>query len=245
MEIIITEEWLESHRADEEEIKYICKEGLIGLSASDFTKKIINLNKIDHKKWFYYANWLITSVMSQKSRVQYAVFAADEVLPIFERRFSADVNPRKAVEAAKKYIIYPTKENAASANDAGHMALGSSAFAKHKYTDNETSPPVYFDAENTALAAAYAAYAAFAAPAVFFEAAENTALAAAYAAFAAPADAKNAELSAIRAAFHAARAASLFTYTADYNSGADDAAIVAFEDMFKKILSYGLTLIEK
>ena len=108
-----------------------------------------------------------------KMYVSYAVFAAELVLPIYEKKYPEDKRPRQAIEAAKKCIIDPSPENknaaatahayaavaayAAAAADAAYAAADA-AYAAHVYAAYAAA-----DAATAAADAAYAAYAAYAA----------------------------------------------------------------------------------
>ncbi len=54
--------------------------------------------------------------MTYKQYVSYAVFAAEQVLDIFENKYPDDKRPRKAIQAAKKCIKNPSKENKKAAD---------------------------------------------------------------------------------------------------------------------------------
>ena len=49
--------------------------------------------------------------MEYTQYVSYAVFAAEQVLDIFEHKYPEDKRPRAAIEAAKKCIENPSEEN--------------------------------------------------------------------------------------------------------------------------------------
>lgn len=51
----------------------------------------------DYAGW---ANWLVAHALNKKNRIRYVVYAAEQVLPIFEKAFHADNRPRKAIETA-------------------------------------------------------------------------------------------------------------------------------------------------
>lgn len=72
-----------------------------------------------------YANWLITKVMTPEQCVRYAIFAAEQVLYIFENKYPNDNRPRKAIEAAKNYLC--NKSYAADAADAAYAAYAADA----------------------------------------------------------------------------------------------------------------------
>ena len=58
-----------------------------------------------------YANWLLPRLMDYRGYVSYAVYAAELVLPIWEKKYPDDKLPRKAIEAAKRCIDNPSKKN--------------------------------------------------------------------------------------------------------------------------------------
>lgn len=57
------------------------------------------------------ANWLICRLFSDKNTQRYAVFAARQVLHIFEEKYPDDDRPRKAIEAAEAVIKRNTADN--------------------------------------------------------------------------------------------------------------------------------------
>jgi hypothetical protein len=85
---------------------------------------MVNETKEDKLSW---ANWLIVKLLTKIDRVRYAVFAAEQVINIFEKKYPDDKRLRQAIEAAKKYIENPTKENAAAA--AADAAYAAAAYA--------------------------------------------------------------------------------------------------------------------
>ena len=103
----LTKEWLKEKSA--------CKEGyewFIKQDESDAVKVLRKLMLEDHFNW---ANWTICRLFGYKQKIQYAVFASEQVLPIFEKKYPKDDRPRKAIEAAKKCIEDPSTENKADA----------------------------------------------------------------------------------------------------------------------------------
>lgn len=79
-----------------------------------------------------YANWLLPRLMDYRGYVSYAVYAAELVLPIWEKKYPDDKRPRKAIEAAKRCIDDPSDENkeAARAAWAANLAADSRATAR-------------------------------------------------------------------------------------------------------------------
>lgn len=87
--------------------------------------KLYELAKRDDM--LHYANWLIVRLMKKEQCVKYAVFAARQVLHLFETRCPDDNSPRLAIEAAEKYLKNPSEENqknaaAVSAADAAAVS---------------------------------------------------------------------------------------------------------------------------
>jgi hypothetical protein len=126
---------------------------------------------------YRYANWFITRILKKLELVKYAVFAAEQVLYLYENKYPDDDRPRKAIEAAKKYINDPSSENASSAASTSASAAASSA-----------------SASSAAAAYASAVYASASAAASSASAAAEASSAAASSASAAAEAASNAEL---------------------------------------------------
>ena len=81
--------------------------------------------------------------------VAFAIYAAEQVIKVYEDKYPNDSRPRDAIKAAKAYLKDPTKDNARAAYAADAAAYA----ARAAY------------AADAAEAAAYAAYAAYAAEA--------------------------------------------------------------------------------
>jgi hypothetical protein len=122
----ITLEFLNKYDAYDVDIKYLVKENLIGLK----TTKVINLLIKSEK--LLLANWLIIRVLPEIDRVRYAVFAAEQVIDIFEKKYPEDDRPRKAIEAAKAYINNQSEETRKKAESASYAAQKASELAAEK-----------------------------------------------------------------------------------------------------------------
>jgi hypothetical protein len=102
-----------------------CREGEEWFSAQTETdgikvvKKLIDVN-------INWANWLVVRLMTHKQKIQYAIYAAEQVIEIYEKKYPDDNRPRKAIEAAKAYLKSPTKKN----KDAAAYAADAAAAAK-------------------------------------------------------------------------------------------------------------------
>jgi hypothetical protein len=82
--------------------------------------KLLRLLIKDEK--YQWANWLIVRVMSRPQYLAYAVFAAEQVLDIFEKKYPEDKRPRMAIEAAKKVVMDDTTANREAAGEAAREA---------------------------------------------------------------------------------------------------------------------------
>lgn len=175
----ITLDWLKTEGA--------CSEGVSWFKAQEETDGVKVIEKLIKEEQLNWANWTICRLFSYKQKIQYAVFAAESVIDIYEKKYPDDKRPREAIEAAKKCIDNPTKKNNAAAYAAHAVAHDADAAAY---------------AAHAAYAAAYAADAAHAVYAVAY-AADAAAYAVAHAAYAAHA-AVNAADAAAYAAVNAA-----------------------------------------
>ena len=107
--------------------------------------------------------------MKRKQCIQYAIYAAEQVIDIFEKEYPDDKRPRKAIDAAKLYLEKPTKENKAAASSASSASYASSAASASAYAASASSSSAaasyasYAAVSSYAASASYAAYAAYAA----------------------------------------------------------------------------------
>ena len=129
-----------------------CKDGIDSFvetfgKLADTNKVFASLIKGEKLDW---ANWLIVRLLNRKDGIRYAIYAAEQVIEIFEKKYPKDDRPRKAIEAAKAVLKKNNVKTRAAAYDASAAANAASNAANA--------------ASNAAYAAAYAAYAAYAAP---------------------------------------------------------------------------------
>ena len=101
----ITKEFLREKNACAEGTKWVTQHKLIGLEDTSFLRELMEA------KQYHWANWLIVRVMEYKQYVSYAVFAAEQVIDIYEKKYPNNKAPRLAIEAAKKCIGDPSDEN--------------------------------------------------------------------------------------------------------------------------------------
>lgn len=123
--IIITEGFLRDRNACYSGFKYWEEQ-----NKSDLFE-FINQCKIDnHLDW---ANWLLARCLYRANSIKYAIFAAEQVLSIYENKYPDDSRPRKSIEAAKKVIENDNKENRNAANAAyAAYAAANAAYARNK-----------------------------------------------------------------------------------------------------------------
>src|SRR3990167_9357271 len=118
----ITVELLRKHGA--------CPEAVEWLRAQKTTdhEKLLSLAIRDGK--YHWANWLTVRLLNRNQKIQYAVFAAEQVLDIFEKRYPEDKRPRKAIESAKKVAEDDSEENRRDSNVAANASYAA-ALAAH------------------------------------------------------------------------------------------------------------------
>ena len=169
----VTVEWLKEQKA--------CKPGvdrfILKHKQSAELETVINGHIEDNT--LDWANWLIVRKMTHKQQIRYAIFAAEQVLSLYEGKYPDDKRPRQAIEAAKAVL----KKNNVKTREAARAAWAAVE-------------------EATAWAAEAAARAALTAAEAAVEAAALTAARAAWAAVEATAEA--AARAAARAAAEAA-----------------------------------------
>jgi hypothetical protein len=121
---------------------------------------IDNLIADDKLLW---ASWLICKMMNHGQQIQYAIFAAEQVLPLFEKKCPNDDRPRKAIEAAKMVLAADNEDNRGIANAASLAASAYTTEIKAAYRASEFTAEIraaYIAYAFTAAAAASAAAAA-------------------------------------------------------------------------------------
>jgi hypothetical protein len=110
-----------------------------------------------------WANWLLAEMLEPNDKIRYAIFAAELVIDIFEKAIFGDERPRKAIDAAKKYLKLKTpaaRAAAWAAWDAAGAAAGA-AWAARAAAWAAWAAGAARDAAMAALAAGAAAGAAW------------------------------------------------------------------------------------
>ena len=129
------------------------------------------------------ARWLFTKLMNKIQCVKIAVFAAEQVIDLFENKYPDDDRPRHAIELAKVYIKTPDMGSA----DAAHAAAAAAAAAAHTADAADAAAAAAHAADAAAYVAYTAAAHADAAAYVAYTAAAHAADDAAYVAYTAAA----------------------------------------------------------
>lgn len=112
-----------------------CKEGyqwFIKHKSRDLKEVLLSVNAIN-PSW---ARWLYTNLMSVKQRRILAIYAAEQVLPIFEKSYPDDNRPRKAIKAVKAVLVLDNADTRRAASNAAARAYNAyanvaAAYAAH------------------------------------------------------------------------------------------------------------------
>ncbi len=141
----INKQWLENNNA--------CEDGIEWFINQKEKDSIKILNILIKEKQYVWASWLIVKSMEYKQYVSYAVCDAEQEIHSYKKRYPNDNRPRQAIEAARKCIKSPTKENKIAARVA-YAAARTAAYI----ADAAASVEVHADAAaHAAYTAAYAA----------------------------------------------------------------------------------------
>ena len=140
--------WLEKHDA--------CRPCIKEFKEQNETDPIKILDLLKKAKRFKDANWLICRLFNKKQCIQYAIFAAEQVINIYTNEYPNDDRPQLAIDAAKKVLNNPSKKNDVAAASKAAYAASKAAYA----ASNAASEAAAYAASNAAYTAATAAYAA-------------------------------------------------------------------------------------
>jgi len=121
----ITTEFLNSKKA--------CKEGIVWFEnqkETELVRVLQSLNNDDHWEW---ANWLIVRAMTRRQYLAYEIFAAEQVIDIWEKKHPDDARPRQAIDATKAVLKDDTIENRELAANVALAAANVAFAAYHGY----------------------------------------------------------------------------------------------------------------
>src|SRR3990167_844207 len=119
----ISTAWLEEKNACPNAVKEFSEQ-----SETDAVKIIRKMT--DRRYRLDWANWLIARVMTRPQYLAYAIYAAEQVIDIFEKKYPDDKRPREAIEAAKMVLKNDTKKNRAAAEKAAGTAWAAKVAAE-------------------------------------------------------------------------------------------------------------------
>ena len=91
---------------------------------------LASIKSLIKKKEYDKANDLIVNQLSPAQRVEYAIFAAELALPIFEKEYPKDKRLRQTVDAAKAWLKNPCQATVGAAYKASEAAYKASEAAK-------------------------------------------------------------------------------------------------------------------
>ena len=114
----ITNRYLQAIGACKDAREQFRKE-LNGGRSLSVSRVFTRLKQIDRMDW---ANWLIVRLMTHKQQIRYAIYAAEQVISLYEEKYPEDKRPRQAIEAARLCLDNPSGENKAAAWSAATSA---------------------------------------------------------------------------------------------------------------------------
>jgi hypothetical protein len=154
---IIDIEFLKDRAACIEGIAYFEEEIKEPITARELIEKLL---AADDGGKIWWANWLLVRLFGREQAIAYSVFAAEQVLPIFEQEYPNDKRPRKAIEAAKQVVLNDTEENRKIAVNAANAAANATNAANAANAAADAAAYAVYAAAYAAANAANAAYVA-------------------------------------------------------------------------------------
>ena len=95
-------------------------------------KLILTLAGVGKYDWAW---WYLRKVLTKEQSVKIAIYASEQVIGIFEKKYPKDDRPRKAIEAAKAYLKNPCDKTAAAAHAAYAAAYAAADAAAYAAAD--------------------------------------------------------------------------------------------------------------
>lgn len=118
----LTVGWLENWDACSDGIAWFKSCG--NVNDAEVMESLLVENKLD------WANWLVVRLLVREDAIRYAIFAAEQVIGIFESEFHDDVRPRRAIDAALAVLNQNNEETRAAARSAADAAAGAAWAAR-------------------------------------------------------------------------------------------------------------------
>ena len=112
--MIITKELLKEHSACTSGYEWYLEQGI-----EDAFEIFDRLKKEER---FDDLNWILTRMMTKEQCVMYAIYSAELVIDVFEKKSPDNHKPRKAIEAAKECLKNPSEKNKKAARAAAGIA---------------------------------------------------------------------------------------------------------------------------
>ena len=109
-----------------------CKDGIVWFKQQKNKEAKHILRQCLKDNQFKYANWYVSRLFTKPQAVQYSIFNAERCISNYEQEYPNDNRPRKAIEAAKAWLLNPTEENRSAesaARSAAESAAGSAAWS--------------------------------------------------------------------------------------------------------------------
>ena len=157
----ISMKWAEDNHACKEAREWF-KGELNGKRSMSVSKLFSLLKQIDRIDW---ANWLVVRLMTHDQQIMYAIYAAEQVIEIYEARYPNDTRPRNAIQAAKTYLEDKTEANKDKVADATYAVADAAhavyaVYAAYAAARAARAARATYATDAAADAAAYAARAA-------------------------------------------------------------------------------------
>ena len=110
----ITKKWLKKVE--------VCGKGVVWFNDRKFKSDKDVFDQLFKDNQYEWASWTIVQLLNKTQRIQYAVYAAEQVLHIFEEKWPKDKRPREAIKAAKEALKKNNKKARAAAGEAAREA---------------------------------------------------------------------------------------------------------------------------
>jgi hypothetical protein len=119
----ITNGWLKRKEACKDGYDYFVRKYKTG---TELTVLLEGLQKDGKQDWAW---WVLKNALKKPQSVEIAVYAAESVLQIFEKKYPEDKRTRKAIETAKAWLKNPCEETRMAAWSAAWSAKYAAATA--------------------------------------------------------------------------------------------------------------------
>jgi len=112
----------------------------LAYGSSDLLQTLLDANKVSS----FWAPWVYTRLMTLKQRRQFAIYAAKEVLHLFEEAHPDDRRHRLAIKATRRALKSNTKANRKAALDAAHAANYTATACYKGFTSHAASTAIVY-----------------------------------------------------------------------------------------------------